>query len=61
MAKVQADPMVSRGEEAEVDAETAAAIERGIRAADQGRVVSSDEVRKLVSQWVSKLSIRNQH
>ncbi len=40
--------MVSSAEEVEVDAETAAAIERGIRAADQGRVVPNDEVRKLV-------------
>jgi predicted transcriptional regulator len=61
MADAKTDPMVSNGEEAEVDAETAAAIERGIRAADQGRLVSSDEARKLVSQWISKFSTRSQH
>ena len=51
--------MVSGEAEIEVDAETSAAIERGIRAADEGRVVSSEEVRKLVAEWISKSSTRN--
>jgi predicted transcriptional regulator len=50
------DPFVSTEEEVEVDAETAAAIERGIQAADEGKVVSNDEVRKLTREWISKFS-----
>jgi hypothetical protein len=58
MADAQTDPMVSNAEQAEIDAQTALAIERSIRAADQGRVVSSDEVRRLVAQWISEYSTR---
>ena len=53
--------MVDTEEEVEVDAETAAAIDRGLRAADEGRVVSSEEVRKLIPQWISRFSAPNQH
>ena len=48
MAEPKPDPMVSTEEEVEVDARTAAAIDRGIRAANEGRVVSSEDVRKLI-------------
>jgi len=54
------DPMLSTEEEVEVDLETAAAIDRGIRAAEEGRVMSSEEVRKLIPQWISKFSTPNQ-
>jgi predicted transcriptional regulator len=59
MEESEFDPMVST-EEVEVDAETAAALEEGIRAADEGRVVTSEEVRNLIPQWISKFSIPNQ-
>lgn len=41
-------------EEVEVDAETVAAIDRGIKAADEGRTVPLDEVRKMIPRWISK-------
>jgi predicted transcriptional regulator len=59
MSEPERDPMVSTEEEVEVDAETAAAIDRGIRAADEGRAVSNDEVRKLIPQWISEFSTPN--
>jgi predicted transcriptional regulator len=43
-----------RFDEVAVDAETPAAINRGIKDADKGRTVSLDEVRKLIPQWISK-------
>lgn len=41
-------------DEVAVDANTLAAIDRGIADADAGRVVPLEEVRKLVPQWISK-------
>jgi predicted transcriptional regulator len=41
------------------DEETLAAIERGIRAADEGRTVPIDEVRKMIPTWISKFDSRN--
>ena len=61
MVDPKPDVMVDAREEVEVDAETAAAIDRGLRAADEGRVVSSEEVRKLIPRWISKFSTPNQH
>lgn len=48
------DPFVSTEQEVEVDAETAAAIERGIQSADEGRSISLDEARERMKQWLSK-------
>jgi len=60
MAEPAPDLMTGGEEQVEVDADTAAAIERGIHAADEGRVVSGDEVRKLIPQWITRFSTPNQ-
>jgi predicted transcriptional regulator len=40
----------------EEDEATLAAIDRGIKAADEGRVVPLEEVRQRMSQWLTKSS-----
>ena len=37
-----------------VDAKTLAAIDRGIKDADEGRTVSLEEAFELIPQWISK-------
>ena len=37
-----------------VDVETLAAIDRGIKDADEGRSVPIDEVFKMIPEWISK-------
>jgi len=44
----------------EVDAETLAAIDRGIKDADEGRTVPIDEVRKMIPEWISKFESQKQ-
>jgi predicted transcriptional regulator len=53
------DPRVPNAQEFSVDEGTTAAIEAGIRAANEGRLTSSDEVRKLVQTWTSRSSTQN--
>ena len=43
------------------DQETLAAIDEGIRDADAGRVVPAENVRKLMSQWISSSPTRKGH
>ena len=38
----------------EVDADTLAAIDRGIKDADECRTVPIDEVRMMIPKWISK-------
>jgi hypothetical protein len=42
----------------EADAETLAAIDRGIKDADEGRTVSIDEVHEMMLQWISKFELQ---
>ena len=41
-------------EPVEVDSETLAAIDRGIKDADEGRTVSLEEAREMMPEWISK-------
>jgi predicted transcriptional regulator len=50
------DLLISTEEEVEVDAETLAAIDEGVKAADEGRVISAEAVPNLIPQWISKFS-----
>lgn len=43
-------------EEVEVDPATLAAIDQGVRAADEGGTVSLDEARKMIPKWISKFA-----
>lgn len=48
-------------EEVGVDAETLAAIDLGISAADEGRTVPLEEVRKMIPKWISKFDSQARH
>jgi predicted transcriptional regulator len=50
------DLFVSQESQIEVDENTAAAIQRGIQAANDAQVVSSDEAREQARQWISEFS-----
>ena len=53
------DPFVCTDERFDDEDEaTLAAIDAGIRDADAGRVVSLEEVRKLIPQWIAKYSLQ---
>jgi len=45
--------------EIEVDEETLAAIDRGLKAAEEGRSVPLDEAREMIPRWISKSESRN--
>ena len=45
--------------EIDVDAGTLAAIDNGARAAEEGRSVPLDEVRKMIPKWISKFESQN--
>lgn len=41
-------------DEVQVDSDTLAAIDRGIKDADESRAVPIDEVSKMIPKWISK-------
>lgn len=41
-------------DEVETDDATLARIDRGVKDADEGRIVPLEEVRKLIPQWISR-------
>ncbi|MEO5924675.1 MAG: hypothetical protein ABIR70_12695 [Bryobacteraceae bacterium] len=43
-------------EPVEVDAETLAAIDRGIKDADAGRTVSLEQASEMIPNWISKFA-----
>jgi len=47
-------------DEVVVDAGTLAAIDRGIRDADEGRTIPIDDVRKMIPRWISKFESQKQ-
>jgi predicted transcriptional regulator len=54
----QWDPFVSTDEEVEVDGETEAAIREGIEDADAERVVTLEQAREQMEQWLLKSSFQ---
>ena len=44
----------------EVDSERRAAIDRGIKAAAEGRSIPLEQVREMIPQWISKFESRSQ-
>jgi predicted transcriptional regulator len=48
-------------DEVEVDAQTLAAIDQGIKAADEGRSVPLEEVRNMIPKWISKFKSQTRH
>jgi predicted transcriptional regulator len=49
---------VPETEAVEVDAGTLAAIDRGIKDADEGRTVPLEDVRTMIPKWISKFESR---
>lgn len=57
MPETGIDPFVSTEPEVELDTERLRIVEERIKSADAGRLVSADEARERIQQWLSKSSI----
>ncbi|HEY3939984.1 MAG TPA: hypothetical protein VGL97_21325 [Bryobacteraceae bacterium] len=60
MARVELDPFVSTEPDVEVSDEILARIDEGIQEADEGKLIRAEEVRRLIPQWISKSSTRQE-
>jgi predicted transcriptional regulator len=57
MAELQIDPFVSTEPEVELDSETWRILHERMASADEGRLVSAEEAREHIRQWLSNSSI----
>jgi hypothetical protein len=53
MRELQIDPFVSTEPAVELDSETRRILEERVKSADQGRLVSADEAREHIKEWLS--------
>jgi|GEM_PF-3199510 len=56
MAETKIDPFVSTELEIELDSETSRILEERIKSANAGRLVSAEEARRRMQEWLSKSS-----
>jgi predicted transcriptional regulator len=53
MAELNIDPFVSVEPEVQLDSETLGLLKERMRSADEGRLVSAEEARQRIQQWLS--------
>jgi len=61
MAQLRIDPFVSAEPEVAVDSETRRLLQERMKSADQGRLVSPEEARQRIQQWLSNFDTTKTH